>query len=580
VDVSEQHGGVKSDFTRSSILISLIFLFSVVVWAWMPPLWGSSEAREVQVVDRMLSTQELLLPLRNGIVPSKPPLFHWFAAGVSSVFGETSPYLVRVTSALFAFGTLLLLMTMTRRLALASEARFSSRASSIALMAGVICSTTYLFSSLAGNARVDMCFAFFVTASLWVIVRMVARSPLFLDRRASDVALFSLFTGFATLAKGPLGLVLPLLFLLSTTLFLGGVRVTLRVLRPQWGMMLYPLVILPWYGAAIMKAGWAFVHRQILFENIKRVTGDDHMNSEALWFYIPEFMRSLAPWSLLVLLALYVLFNTEFIKRTTIPEVDITLRKLLCLPVLWIAGGVILLSLASGKRPSYLLPLVPPCSIVGSTLVVLAYEAVSLRTRRTIGVSLIFLRRGAPYLLFLLMGGVEALRYLTLPPGAVSRSAIEWTVAYASPLQLSLLLGIVAIVSLRDSWAGSLMSFLVVFHFVFYYGAALKGHFKRFEFTGLRIKELVKGDEVLALKEPFDEYLDPVFYYLRREVVVRPPEEIRRGCLGWILARGSVIDRIARDGVQLSDLREFPETAPPEGKGRERTIVLARCENH
>lgn len=541
----------------------------------MPPLWGSSEAREVQVVDRMLSTQELLLPLRNGIVPSKPPLFHWFAAGISIPFGEATPYSVRIASGLFAFGTLLLLMTMTRRLSLASEARFSSRASSIALMAGAICSTTYLFSSLAGNARVDMCFAFFVTASLWVVVRMVARSPLFLDRRASDVALFSLFTGFATLAKGPLGLVLPSLFLVSTTLFIGGMRVTVRVLRPHWAMMLYPLVILPWYCAAVMKAGWPFVQRQILFENIKRVTGDDHMNSESFWFYLPEFFRSLAPWSLFVLLALYVLFNTEFIKRKTIPEVDVTLRKLLCLPILWVTGGVLLLSLASGKRPSYLLPLVPPCSMIAATLVVLAYEAVSVRTRQWIGRSLLYLRRGTPYLLLILMGMVEALRYLALPSGVLSRATMEWTATYASPLQLSLLLGIVAIVSLRESWAASLMSFLVVFHFVFYYGAALKGQFKRFEFTGSRIKELVRGDHVVALKEPFDEYLDPVFYYLKREVVVRPPEEVKRGCPGWLVARASVIDKL--HGVQLSDQTEFHEVAPPEGKERERTIVLARC---
>lgn len=575
MDVSEQYRGVKDSFTQSSILISLISLFSVVLWAWMPPVWGSTEAREVQVVDRMLSTGELLLPLRNGTVPSKPPMFHWFAAALSAPFGETSPYLVRITSALFAFGSLLVLMQMTRKLALISEVRFSSRADAISLSAGVICSTTYLFASLSGNARVDMCFSFFVTCAVAVIARVVARSPLLLDRRASDIALFSLATGFATLAKGPLGLALPLLFLLSSGLYLWGVRATIRLIVPHWAMIIYPLVVLPWYIAATMKAGGAFIERQIFFENFKRVVGDDHMNSEPFWFYVPEFFRSLAPWSILVVIALYILFKTEFIKRSTIPEVDITLRKVVCLPLLWIGLGLILFSLASGKRPSYLLPLVAPWSMVCAAIVVLSHDALSLRARRWVWTPLAQLREGIPYLLLLLMGAIELLRYVSVPQYVIARQVVEWTLTHASALQAAFLLAIAAILAFKQSWMGSLASFLVVFHFVFYYGAALKGHLKGFDRSAEKISARVGTEKLTAYKERFDEYLDPVFYYLKREVTVGDPEELR-SCSGWILAKKSVVDSW-RDKVELSEVSDYVESAPPKGREQERTITLARC---
>ena len=80
------------------VLTSLV----VLVLAWplaAPPIGAHGEAREGLVVQDIVRHGRWVLPLRNGAVPSKPPLFHWIAGGIGSVIG-LSDAVVRLPSAL------------------------------------------------------------------------------------------------------------------------------------------------------------------------------------------------------------------------------------------------------------------------------------------------------------------------------------------------------------------------------------------------------------------------------------------------------------------------------------------------
>src|SRR5437762_11624634 len=70
---------------RRQVLAAAALVALAVVLAALPigsDVYEGGEAREGLVVREMLRTGDWILPLWNGsVVPSKPPLFHWLAAG-------------------------------------------------------------------------------------------------------------------------------------------------------------------------------------------------------------------------------------------------------------------------------------------------------------------------------------------------------------------------------------------------------------------------------------------------------------------------------------------------------------------
>src|SRR5205814_10216430 len=76
---------------RRQVLAAAALVALAVVLAALPigsDVYEGGEAREGLVVREMLRTGDWILPLWNGsVVPSKPPLFHWLAAGAAPPSG-------------------------------------------------------------------------------------------------------------------------------------------------------------------------------------------------------------------------------------------------------------------------------------------------------------------------------------------------------------------------------------------------------------------------------------------------------------------------------------------------------------
>src|SRR5215212_10017502 len=81
-----------------------------------PPILNRGEAREGLVVQGIVHNQQWILPLRNSELPSKPPLFHWIAAGASLILGEND-FATRLPSAVGAGVMLVVTFLMGRRMA-------------------------------------------------------------------------------------------------------------------------------------------------------------------------------------------------------------------------------------------------------------------------------------------------------------------------------------------------------------------------------------------------------------------------------------------------------------------------------
>ncbi len=323
--------------SRDAWLFALIFAALLARLALAAPIWQHGEAREGLVVLDIIRNHEWILPLRNGELPSKPPLFHWLAAIFALLFG-TSDFTVRLPSAVAAE----VMAIATFLIGRAAGGRMTGWLSVGALL-GI-----YEFWDSGTQARVDMLFSACVTVSLAGFLFW------YRDRRRAARAVCYLAAVLAVLAKGPAGAVLPALVI---GVFLGAQK-ELRLLKEFWSWPLAAaalIVDLGWYGWAYRIGGNEFLRLQIVRENFDRVLGLAEIGASHSYLAPLGWLISQAlPWSLALLWSAVRLARGE--------REDTAGRFLHA----WWIAVLLIFTLAVGKRAVYLLPLYPAVAALAS----------------------------------------------------------------------------------------------------------------------------------------------------------------------------------------------------------------------
>ncbi len=302
------------------------------------PLFDKGEPREAMAVQDIVRRGEWLVPLKRATdVPSKPPLFHWTAAATYQVTGRLDESTLRFPSALYGTLGVLLVYFFARKL-------FDSE---VALLAGAILATTLVYQDQALDARVDMTLCFFVTFSLalfFSLYRGYLRHPVW-------YYVFFAVTGIGTLAKGPLGILLP-----------GLVAGVFVLTERKWNLLVkfvfHPGIVLMlslaagWYAIAVTRGGEGFFDRQILQENLSRFAGGSG-HSHPIYYYIPYLFSQGIPWALFLPVALWDSF-----KKGSPPGDHLLFLKI------WVVVMFVFFSISVGKRAVYLLPLYPALAVL------------------------------------------------------------------------------------------------------------------------------------------------------------------------------------------------------------------------
>ncbi len=328
---------------RSSIILHIPLLLCLCGALYFPylgqvPFFDKGEPREALAVQDIVQRGEWLVPLKRATdIPSKPPLFHWSAALTARLTGKLNESTIRFPSALYATTGVLLIYFLGRKL-------FGAEA---ALLSAAILATTLVYQDQALSARVDMTLCFCVILSLalfYSIYRGLLTHPFW-------IYAFYALVGIGTLAKGPLGILLPAL--------VAGVFV---VLKRRWDVMtkfcFHPGVVLMlvlgagWYAIAVTRGGEGFLDRQILQENLSRFVGGSG-HSHPVYFYIPYLFSQGLPWSLFLPFVLWDSFRKFSLSRD-----DALFFQL------WFLVMFAFFSISVGKRPVYLLPIYPALSLL------------------------------------------------------------------------------------------------------------------------------------------------------------------------------------------------------------------------
>jgi hypothetical protein len=192
-----------------------------------------------------------------------------------------------------------------------------------------------------------MTLCFFVSASLLLFYALYRA---ILTHRLWYFTLYAL-VGLGTLAKGPLGLLLPALVM---AVFLAAKKRWDLIIKFAFhpGVVLTLILVVGWYGLAITRGGEGFVNRQLLAENLNRFFGGSG-HSHALVYYLPYLFSLGLPWSLFLPLLLW-----DGFRRDSAHNDDRLFFQV------WLAVMFIFFSLSAGKRPVYILPLYPALALL------------------------------------------------------------------------------------------------------------------------------------------------------------------------------------------------------------------------
>lgn len=300
----------------------------------LPPV-DRDEARFAQTSRQMLASGDLVdLRFQDGTRYKKPAGIYWLQSATVAITGavEGAPiWRYRLPSLLAAIGSVLL------------TARLASRLSgpSAALPAGLLMATVFILGGEARLAKTD------ATVLLTVLLAMGPLIAAFRNDRVGtgNAALFWVALGVSAVIKGPIGPMVVILAMLAFCFLRRGSR-WLGALRPLPGLVLMLVIVLPWYVAITVKAGWAFWDEALGRDLVAKLQSGRESHGAPPGSYV------LALW--------FTFFPASAALALALPQLWANRRaKVVLIAAAWVVPGWLVFELTPTKLLHYTLPFYP-----------------------------------------------------------------------------------------------------------------------------------------------------------------------------------------------------------------------------
>jgi len=336
-------------------------------------LWDDDECRNARCSVEMLAAGDLIVPQFHGQLRThKPILLYWLMIPWMVILGPTE-LAARLPSAICGLGTVWCVWLSARRLYPAGAAKYA------VLSLG----SSLLFVMAARAATPDSLLIFCIAACLSVYIRGtwasyptkassgLCRETCVMPAAREHWILIYVLMGFGVLAKGPVGVVLPLLimstFACPASLLAGATpaysfrSVAVELMHPRrllnllWqfhpltGIITVSLVALPWYAAVTVATDGAWLRGFLRDHNLGRaLQAMEGHSGHPLLFYPAALCVGFFPWSVLL-----TVLGIDFLRQCRQSPYE-------ALPMLfglsWAVTPVILFSAAATQLPSYITP--------------------------------------------------------------------------------------------------------------------------------------------------------------------------------------------------------------------------------
>lgn len=315
---------------NSLLILACVIIFTLFFGIGGVPLLDPDEPVYAETAREMIQTGDFLSPRIFGDYwYDKPPMYYWLVAAAFKVFGY-SEFAARFPAALMGALTAFMLYFSVTKL-------FNERAG---FWSSLILTSCIQFFYLSKAAVTDTSLLFFMTGALLS----------FLHKK---YWLMYVCMGFATLVKGPIGIVFPGIIIFLYLLLMGQLKEIFRM-HVMRGLLVYLLVAGPWYYLMYTVHGMEFINTFLGFHNVTRFTTPEHASRVTFWYYFPVVILGLFPWTGLLIQSV----------KASISDSRIDDMRLLVFMHVWWVFVFIFFTVCKTKLVSYILPMFPALAIV------------------------------------------------------------------------------------------------------------------------------------------------------------------------------------------------------------------------
>ena len=293
------------------------------------------------------------LKIHNEPYDQKPPLIFWLSAVSFKLFGmhnwsfKILPVLYGFTGGWFTF-----------------QLGKSLYNRNVGVLAAIMLVTSWVYFMFSMDVHTDLILTANVTFAIWQLVEYEK------TRRRLNFILAFVGVGLAMLTKGPVGAAIPAFALVVHLLVTGKIR---ELFSPKWliGISISGIVCIPAFVGLYNQFGLKGIQFFFFTNNIGRITGSYVGSNTDYFFYIHTLFYLLLPWTFLLLFAFYHEIKDYFTASTQHREY-------------YTVGGIwlffLIISIAKGKAPHYVFPVVPMILIVVARWVSVSFTENKIKT--------------------------------------------------------------------------------------------------------------------------------------------------------------------------------------------------------
>ncbi len=315
------------------------------------PFLGPDEPRYAEVAREMYLSGDWITPRLADITWfEKPALTYWLSALGFKLFG-VSEFAARLGITLLAAVAVLLLYAFGCRV---NSARYGYVSASVLL-------TMALWLGFARAATFDLPLTVCLAAALLAFFLWEQSSDSDGDSekpRDSYWYAFAAALGFALLAKGLVGFILP-------AGIIGAYLLLTRRLRVLWRPKLWLLggglmiaVASTWYLPMLMQHGRLFIDDFIIGHHFQRYVSNKYKHPQPFYFFLLVALAGCFPWTMWLVASAQRAVQE---RRALLTEPAERLRLFLWL---WVVVPLVFFSLSGSKLPGYILPIFPALALL------------------------------------------------------------------------------------------------------------------------------------------------------------------------------------------------------------------------
>ena len=360
---------------RGSLVLFLAIIAFYCYGLGQLPLLGPDEPRYAQIAREMFGNGDLITPTLGGRPWfEKPALLYWMMIASYKLFG-VSEWSARLPAAVSGLLTVVAVFCIGRSLErrVEREAHVLDNAAvphrpeavsndfptGLAFWCALTAATTLGIVVFSRAASFDIVVTMTMTWALAFFV--ISELEETAKRRRGYLLGFYIFSGLSLLAKGLIGIVLPL-----------GVVSFYYALRRKppeanaafslfWGVPLALAIAASWYAPVIWRHGWPFVDQFFIQHQFARYISNKYHHPAPVYFYLLILVPLSLPWTAFFLAGIGKARRWRWRANN---KQGVDLDKMMVLAFAWVLVPLLFFSFSTSKLPGYIIPVLPAVALI------------------------------------------------------------------------------------------------------------------------------------------------------------------------------------------------------------------------